>query len=291
METKDLLKKVRKIEIKTRGLSHQIFSGHYHSAFKGRGMAFSEVREYQYGDDIRNIDWNVTARFNHPFIKVFEEEREMTVMLLIDVSGSNEFGTRKEFKSSVITEVAAILAFSAIQNNDKVGVLFFSSKVERFIAPAKGRTHILRIIREMINFKAEEKGTNIEEALRYLTNAVKKKCTAFILSDFMDSNYAKALRIASRKHDIGAIRIYDHRETELPNMGLIKVLDAESGNEQWVDTSDVRVRESYHQHYIQQAQISQSIFRSAGVDSVEINTQDDYVKPLIKLFKMRESRF
>ncbi len=291
METKDLLKKVRKIEIKTRGLSHQIFSGHYHSAFKGRGMAFSEVREYQYGDDIRNIDWNVTARFNHPFIKVFEEEREMTVMLLIDVSGSNEFGTRKEFKSSVITEVAAILAFSAIQNNDKVGVLFFSSKVERFIAPAKGRTHILRIIREMINFKAEEKGTNIEEALRYLTNAVKKKCTAFILSDFMDNNYAKALRIASRKHDIGAIRIYDHRETELPNMGLIKVLDAESGNEQWVDTSDVRVRESYRQHYIQQAQISQSIFRSAGVDSVEINTQDDYVKPLIKLFKMRESRF
>jgi uncharacterized protein (DUF58 family) len=291
METKDLLKKVRKIEIKTRGLSHQIFSGHYHSAFKGRGMAFSEVREYQYGDDIRNIDWNVTARFNHPFIKVFEEEREMTVMLLIDVSGSNEFGTRKEFKSSVITEVAAILAFSAIQNNDKVGVLFFSSKVERFIAPAKGRTHILRIIREMINFKADEKGTNIEEALRYLTNAVKKKCTAFILSDFMDSNYAKALRIASRKHDIGAIRIYDHRETELPNMGLIKVLDAESGNEQWVDTSDTRVRESYRQHYIQQAQISQNIFRSAGVDSVEINTQDDYVKPLIKLFKMRESRF
>ena len=291
METKDLLKKVRKIEIKTRGLSHQIFSGHYHSAFKGRGMAFSEVREYQYGDDIRNIDWNVTARFNHPFIKVFEEEREMTVMLLIDVSGSNEFGSQKEFKSSVITEVAAILAFSAIQNNDKVGVLFFSSKVERFIAPAKGRTHILRIIREMINFKAEEQGTNIEEALRYLTNAVKKKCTAFILSDFMDQNYAKALRIASRKHDIGAIRIYDHRETELPNMGLIKVLDAETGQERWIDTSDARVRDSYRQHYIQQAQINQSIFRSAGVDTVEINTQDDYVKPLIKLFKMRESRF
>jgi len=291
METKDLLKKVRKIEIKTRGLSHQIFSGHYHSAFKGRGMAFSEVREYQYGDDIRNIDWNVTARFNHPFIKVFEEEREMTVMLLIDVSGSNEFGSQKELKSGVITEVAAILAFSAIQNNDKVGVLFFSNKVERFIAPAKGRTHILRIIREMINFKAEEKGTNIEEALRYLTNAVKKKCTTFILSDFMDQNYAKALRIASRKHDIGAIRIYDHRETELPNMGLIKVVDAESGKEHWIDTSDARMRENYRQHYIQQAQINQSIFRSAGVDSVEINTQDDYVKPLIKLFKMRESRF
>jgi uncharacterized protein (DUF58 family) len=291
METKDLLKKVRKIEIKTRGLSHQIFSGHYHSAFKGRGMAFSEVREYQYGDDIRNIDWNVTARFNHPFIKVFEEEREMTVMLLIDVSGSNVFGTQKEFKSGVITEVAAILAFSAIQNNDKVGVIFFSSKVERFISPAKGRTHILRIIREMIDFKAEEKGTNIEEALRYLTNAVKKKCTAFILSDFMDLNYAKALRIASRKHDIGAIRIFDHRETELPNLGLIKVVDAESGQERWVDTADARVRENYRQHYIQQAQVNHSIFRSAGVDSVEINTQDDYVRPLIKLFKMRESRF
>jgi uncharacterized protein (DUF58 family) len=291
METKDLLKKVRKIEIKTRGLSHQIFSGHYHSAFKGRGMAFSEVREYQYGDDIRNIDWNVTARFNHPYIKIFEEEREMTVMLLIDVSGSNEFGSQNEFKSSVITEIAAILAFSAIQNNDKVGVIFFSSKVERFIAPAKGRTHILRIIREMINFKAEEKGTNIEEALRYLTNAVKKKCTAFILSDFMDIDFAKSLRIASRKHDIGAIRIFDYRETEMPNVGLIKVVDAESGREHWIDTADFRVRENYRQHYLQQSQIIQSIFRSAGVDTVEINTQDDYVKPLIKLFKMRESRY
>jgi len=291
METIDLLKKVRKIEIKTRGLSHQIFSGHYHSAFKGRGMAFSEVREYQYGDDIRNIDWNVTARFNHPFIKVFEEEREMTVMLLIDVSGSNEFGSKKDFKSGVITEVAAILAFSAIQNNDKVGVLFFSSKVERFIAPAKGRTHILRIIREMINFKAEENGTNLEEALRYLTNAVKKKCTTFILSDFMDHNFSKALRIASRKHDIGAIRIYDHRETELPNMGLIKIVDAESGKEHWVDTADAQIRENYRQHYINQMEKNQGIFRSAGVDFVDINTQDDYVKPLIKLFKMRESRF
>jgi len=291
METKDLLKKVRKIEIKTRGLSHQIFSGHYHSAFKGRGMAFSEVREYQYGDDIRNIDWNVTARFNHPYIKIFEEERELTVMLLIDVSGSNEFGSRKEFKSEVITEVAAILAFSAIQNNDKVGVIFFSNKVERFIAPAKGRTHILRIIREMIDFKAEEKGTNIEEALRYLTNAVKKKCTAFILSDFMDDDFSKALRIASRKHDIAAIRIFDQRETEIPNVGLIKVLDAESGKEQWIDTSDYRVRDNYRKHYIQQAQINRSIFNSAGVDTVEINTQDDYVKPLIKLFKMRESRY
>lgn len=291
METKDLLKKVRKIEIKTRGLSHQIFSGHYHSAFKGRGMAFSEVREYQYGDDIRNIDWNVTARFNHPFIKVFEEEREMTVMLLIDVSGSNDFGSQHEFKSNVITEVAAILAFSAIQNNDKVGVLFFSSKVERFIAPAKGRTHILRIIREMIDFKSEEKGTNIEEALRYLTNAVKKKCTTFILSDFMDQDFAKALKIASRKHDVGAIRIFDLREAELPNIGLIKVMDAESMQEQWIDTSNSHVRENYRNHYENQAQINQGIFKSAGVDSVDIDTNEDYVKPLIKLFKMRESRF
>ncbi len=291
METKDILKKVRKIEIKTRSLSHQIFSGHYHSAFKGRGMAFSEVREYQYGDDIRNIDWNVTARFNHPFIKVFEEERELTVMLLIDVSASNEFGTQKEFKSSVITEVAAILAFSAIQNNDKVGVIFFSNKVERFIAPAKGRSHILRIIREMIDFKAEEKGTNIEEALRYLTNAVKKKCTAFILSDFIDKDFSKALRIASRKHDLGAIRIYDERETELPNIGLVKLLDSETGKEHWVDTADARVRENYRQHYLQQLQITNKLLRSAGVDSIEINTQDDYVKPLLKLFKMRESRY
>ena len=291
METKDLLKKVRKIEIKTRGLSHQIFSGHYHSAFKGRGMAFSEVREYQYGDDIRNIDWNVTARFHHPYIKIFEEERELTVMLLIDVSGSNQFGTRKEFKSEVITEVAAILAFSAIQNNDKVGVIFFSDKVERFIAPAKGRTHILRIIREMIDFKPENKGTNIEEALRYLTNAVKKKCTAFVLSDFMDGDFSKALRIASRKHDIGAIRIYDERETELPDIGLIKVKDAETGVERWVDTSDAATRESYRQYYLNRTQNIQNTFRSAGVDSVDINTADDYVKPLIKLFKMRESRY
>ncbi len=291
METKDLLKKVRKIEIKTRGLSHQIFSGHYHSAFKGRGMAFSEVREYQYGDDIRNIDWNVTARFHHPYIKIFEEERELTVMLLIDVSGSNQFGTRKEFKSEVITEVAAILAFSAIQNNDKVGVIFFSDKVERFIAPAKGRTHILRIIREMIDFKPENKGTNIEEALRYLTNAVKKKCTAFVLSDFMDGDFSKALRIASRKHDIGAIRIYDERETELPDIGLIKVKDAETGVEKWVDTSDAATRESYRQYYLNRTQNIQNTFRSAGVDSVDINTADDYVKPLIKLFKMRESRY
>ena len=290
-DTKDILKKVRKIEIKTRRISSQIFSGHYHSAFKGRGMAFSEVREYQYGDDIRNIDWNVTARFNTPFIKVFEEERELTVMLLIDVSASNIFGTIKDFKSSVITEIAAILAFSAIQNNDKVGVLFFSSKVEKFIPPAKGRSHILRIIREMIDFKAEEQGTNIEEALRYLTNAIKKKSTVFILSDFMDSDFSKALQIANRKHDLAAVRISDIGEKELPNMGLIKVRDPENNTEKYIDTSDLRVRNAYKSYFEKQQKSNTETFRKSGVDTVDVFTGQDYVKPLIKLFKMRESRF
>ncbi len=290
-DTKDILKKVRKIEIKTRRISSQIFSGHYHSAFKGRGMAFSEVREYQYGDDIRNIDWNVTARFNTPFIKVFEEERELTVMLLIDVSASNIFGTIKDFKSSVITEIAAILAFSAIQNNDKVGVLFFSSKVEKFIPPAKGRSHILRIIREMIDFKAEEQGTNIEEALRYLTNAIKKKSTVFILSDFMDSDFSKALQIANRKHDLAAVRISDIGEKELPNMGLIKVRDPENNTEKYIDTSDLRVRNAYKNYFEKQQKSNTETFRKSGVDTVDVFTGQDYVKPLIKLFKMRESRF
>lgn len=291
METKDILKRVRTIEIKTRRMSSQIFSGHYHSAFKGRGMAFSEVREYQFGDDIRNIDWNVTARFNQPFIKVFEEERELTVMLLIDVSASNLFGTKQDFKSDVITEVASVLAFSAIQNNDKVGVIFFSSKIEKFIAPAKGRSHILRIIRELIDFEAEEKGTNLEEALRYLTNAIKKKCTAFILSDFNDLNFKSPLQIANRKHDIAAIKINDLREKDMPNMGLLKVVDAESGNEQFVDTSDYNVQKAYASWFAQHEQYTLNAFRYSGVDSININTGEDYVKPLIKLFKMRESRY
>lgn len=272
-------------------MSSQIFSGHYHSAFKGRGMAFSEVREYQFGDDIRNIDWNVTARFNQPFIKVFEEERELTVMLLIDVSASNLFGTKQDFKSDVITEVASVLAFSAIQNNDKVGVIFFSSKIEKFIAPAKGRSHILRIIRELIDFEAEEKGTNLEEALRYLTNAIKKKCTAFILSDFNDLNFKSPLQIANRKHDIAAIKINDLREKDMPNMGLLKVVDAESGNEQFVDTSDYNVQKAYASWFAQHEQYTLNAFRYSGVDSININTGEDYVKPLIKLFKMRESRY
>jgi uncharacterized protein (DUF58 family) len=272
-------------------MSNQIFSGHYHSAFKGRGMAFSEVREYQFGDDIRNIDWNVTARFNHPFIKVFEEEREMTVMMLIDVSASNQFGTNVDFKSEVITELAAVLAFSAIQNNDKVGVIFFSNKVEKFIAPAKGRSHILRIIRELIDYKAEEKGTNIEEALRYMTNAIKKKCTTFILSDFMDNDFKTALQIANRKHDVAAVKIIDKREMELPAMGLIKIEDAESGKSQFIDSSDPTVRKTYADWYNKHNQKAINSFRHAGVDYIDVMTGEDYVKPLIKLFKMRESRY
>ena len=220
MDASEIFKKVRKIEIKTRGLSNQIFSGQYHSAFKGRGMAFSEVREYQYGDDIRSIDWNVTARFNHPFIKIFEEERELTVMLLIDVSGSNEFGTRSMLKEEMITEIAAVLAFSAIQNNDKVGVIFFSNQIEKFIPPKKGSTHILRIIRELVDFKTQNQQTKVSESLRFLTNGIKKRCTAFVLSDFMDKGFDEALQIANNKHDVIAIRVFDERETELPNIGL-----------------------------------------------------------------------
>ena len=291
METAEILKRVRKIEIKTRRMSNQIFSGHYHSAFKGRGTAFSEVREYQYGDDIRNIDWNVTARFNQPYIKIFEEEREMTVMLLIDVSASNLFGTIKQFKSEVITELASVLAFSAIQNNDKVGVIFFSNKVEKFIAPAKGRTHILRIIRELIDFKAEETETNLEEALRYLTNVIKKQSTVFVLSDFTYQNYKSALQIANKKHDIAAIKVNDKREMELPNMGLIKVKDNETLREKYIDTSDANVRKAYSHWYNEQHKYATMAFRHSGTDSIDVFTDQDYIKPLLKLFKMRESRF
>lgn len=291
METSELIKKVRKIEIKSRGLSNQIFSGHYHSAFKGRGMAFSEVREYQYGDDIRSIDWNVTARFNHPYIKVFEEERELTLMLLIDCSSSNLFGTQSGFKSDVITELAAILSFSALNNNDKVGALFFSDKVEKFISPAKGKTHILRIIRELIDFKPEQKNTNIAEALRYLTNVIKKKATVFILSDFIDSNYKKALQIASKKHDIAAIRVFDPREQIMPNIGLVKLQDLENKQEKIVDTANNLVRLAYSNWWKNHHNETEIIFRSTGVDSVNIATNQDYVKPLIRLFQMRERRF
>lgn len=287
MDTTELLKRVRRIEIKTRGLSQQIFAGEYHSAFKGKGMAFSEVREYQYGDDIRNIDWNVTARFNHPYIKIYEEERELTVMLLIDVSGSREFASRERLKKNLITELAAVLSFSAISNNDKIGVILFSSRIEKFIPPKKGRQHILRIIRELINYEPEERGTNLAGALEYLINAIKKRSTAFIISDFMDTGYADALKIANRKHDMIALRIYDQRETQLPDVGLIYMKDAESGNLVWVDSSSKRVRKHYEDYWHKTSTETYELFRKHGIDYADIATDEDYVKPLMQLFKKR----
>ena len=287
MEESDLLKKVRRIEIKARGLTRHIFAGEYHSAFKGRGIAFSEVREYQYGDDIRSIDWNVTARFNHPYIKIFEEERELTVMLLIDVSGSGNFGTTVSFKRDVMTEVAAVLSFSAIFNNDKIGVIFFTDRVEKFIPPQKGRKHILRIIRELLTFKPESNKTNLDESLRYLTNAIKKKCTAFVISDFMAPDFEEALRIASNKHDIAAIRVYDRVEAALPDLGLVKVMDSETGAEKWIDTSSGKARESYRKWWEEHSARISNAFKKCGVDTVSLSTGEDYVKPLIKLFESR----
>ncbi|HRW63333.1 MAG TPA: DUF58 domain-containing protein [Bacteroidales bacterium] len=294
MEASELLKKVRKIEIKTRGLSKNIFAGEYHSAFKGRGMAFSEVREYQYGDDIRSIDWNVTARFNHPYIKVFEEERELTVMLLVDVSNSRVFGTQTQLKKNLITEISAVLSFSAIQNNDKIGVILFSDKIEKFIPPKKGRSHILRIIRELIEFTPENSGTNISEALRYLTNAIKKRSTAFIISDFIDENpetgvprFDEAIRIASRKHDVIALKIYDKREQEIPPVGIIRMKDAETGEYAWVDTSSQSLRDNYSKWYKKMENNLNDTFVRAGVDYVSIATDQDYVKPIVNLFKKR----
>jgi len=290
VDTKELFKKVRKIEIKTKGLSNQIFSGHYHSSFKGRGMTFSEVREYQYGDDIRNIDWNVTARFNHPFIKIFEEERELTVMLLVDVSGSNEFGTNKELKEEQMTEIAAVIAFSAIHNNDKVGVIFFSDKIEKFIPPKKGTSHILRIIRELVDFKPESQKTDIAEGLRYLTNIIKKKCTVFIVSDFMDTGFDNALKIAGNKHDLVALRIYDKRETYLPKIGLAKVFSKETGKNMWVDTSSKKVRDNYRKWWGNHENYLRNLFLKSGIDAAHFSTGEDYVKPLVNLFKRREAR-
>lgn len=287
METADILKRVRQIEIKTRGLSSNIFAGEYHSAFKGRGMMFSEVREYQYGDDIRNIDWNVTARFNHPFIKVFEEEREMTVMLLIDVSGSREFGTTWRFKKNIITEIAAVLAFSAIQNNDKAGVIFFSDKIEKFIPPKKGKKHILHIIRELISFTPQERQTDISGVLRYLTNAIKKRCTTFVISDFLDENFEDALKIANQKHDVVALKVYDHRETELPDIGFVQFKDAETGEVKWINTSNRKNRDAYNQWWSGNEQRIKTVFTRCGVDSVAVNTDEDYVKALMSLFKKR----
>jgi uncharacterized protein (DUF58 family) len=287
VEATELLKKVRRIEIKTRGLSKHIFAGEYHSAFKGRGIAFSEVREYQYGDDIRSIDWNVTARFNHPYVKVYEEERELTVMLLIDVSGSGSFGTTSVFKRDLMTEIAAVLSFSAIFNNDKIGVIFFSDKVEKFIPPLKGRKHILRIIREMLDFKPDSRLTNLNEPLRYLTNAIKKRCTAFVISDFLVPDFEEALRIASNKHDVVALKIYDPAERSIPDLGLVKISDAETGAEKWIDTSSSVTRREYATWWNNHFQMVKNIFKRCGVDSSEISTGEDYVKPLMKLFKTR----
>jgi uncharacterized protein (DUF58 family) len=287
MDSTELLKKVRKIEIRTKALSQQIFAGEYHSAFKGRGMAFSEVREYQYGDDVRFIDWNVTARLNHPYVKIFEEERELTVMLLIDVSGSNLFGTRNEFKAELITELAAVLSFSAINNNDKVGVIFFSDRVEKFIPPKKGRSHILRIIRELVDYKPSQAKTDLAEPLRYLTNAIKKKCTAFVISDFVNCDFEQALKIASEKHDIVALHVMDRGESQLPDLGLMQLKDPETGKYSLTDTSDRLTRMAYEHWWKRQQEKNAELFRKVGVDMADFYTDRDYVKELIALFKRR----
>jgi uncharacterized protein (DUF58 family) len=290
MDTKELLKKVRKIEIKTRGLSNQIFSGEYQSAFKGQGMAFSEVREYQVGDEIRTIDWNVTARFNHPYVKVFDEERELTVMLLVDVSGSENFGTQTRQKQELATELCAVLAFSAIQNNDKVGVIFFSDHIEKFIPPKKGRSHILMIIRELIDFKPKHKGTNIAEALRYFTSAIKKRCTAFLISDFISDPFENELKIANRKHDLVALRLFDIHEEEFPDLGLIPVKDEETGSVEWINTSDPNIRKSFKSAALERNGRLQDTFKKSGVDFTRIGTHQNYVQPLMSLFKKRGAR-
>ncbi len=288
METSELLKKVRKIEIKTRGLSRQIFSGEYHSAFKGRGMAFSEVREYTPGDDVRTIDWNVTARFNSPYVKVFEEERELSVVLLIDVSASGFFGTHKQYKKDLITELSAVVAFSATTNNDKIGVIFFSDKIEKFIPPKKGKSHVLRIIRELIDFKAESTGTDLELALKYLTNVIKKRSTVFLLSDFYaKENYTDALKIANKKHDLIALKINDKTELDIPKVGLIKLKDNETGKIVWADTSSKEFQKQFKINVLKREQSMKDKFNKCGVDYCDIYTHEGYIKPLMNLFKRR----
>lgn len=288
MDTQTILKKVRKIEIKSRGLSQNIFAGQYHSAFKGRGMAFAEVREYQYGDDIRDIDWNVTARFHRPFVKIFEEERELTVMLLVDVSGSLDFGTRGQIKRDLSTEIAATLAFSAIQNNDKIGVIFFSDRIEKYIPPKKGRKHILYIIREMLDFHPQSQRTDIGMALEYFTRVMKRRSTAFVISDFYDDkDYSHSLKIANRKHDIMAIQVYDNFVKQLPNVGLLRVSDAETGHEMYIDTSSKKVREAHAKHWQKQEERLSAVFAKCKVDSTSIATGEDFSKALLMLFKQR----
>ena len=287
MEPSELIKKVRRIEIRTRALTQQIFAGQYKSAFKGRGMAFSEVRQYNYGDDVRFIDWNVTARFNAPFVKIFNEEREMTVMLLIDVSGSNLFGTRKQFKTDLITELAAVLSFSAITNNDKVGVIFFSDTVEKFIPPAKGKSHILRIIRELLTYTPSQRQTDLSEALRYFTNAIKKKCTAFVISDYVGGDFEQALKIAANRHDIVALQISDKGEAAIPNLGLLELMDPETGKRFWADTSSPKVRDSYAQWWKKLTDTNLDLFRRSGIDVAQLYTDEDYVPALSALFARR----
>ena len=289
METSELLKKVRKIEIKTKGLSKHIFSGEYHSAFKGRGMSFSEVRNYQYGDDVRNIDWNVTARTGEPHVKIFEEERELTVMLLIDVSKSAYFGTVNQLKNEVLIEICAVLAFSAINNNDKVGVIFFTDRVEKFIPPKKGRQHILRIIRELLDFEPEGNGTNIGATLDYFNNVIKKRSICFILSDFMAQGYDDPIRIAARRHDVIGIHLFDPRETALPNVGLIRAVDAETGTMKWIDSSSKQVRERYAQGFTDNYNYFKSTFVRSGAGTVSIQTNESYVNALLKFFQKRSS--
>lgn len=288
MDANELLKKIRKIEIKSRGLSSNIFAGEYHSAFKGRGMTFSEVREYQYGDDIRDIDWNVTARHNRPYVKVYEEERELTVMLLVDVSRSRLFGAVGEEKRQMIAEIAATIAFSAIQNNDKIGMIFFSDKIEKFIPPKKGKKHILFLIRELLDFEPESSGTDIAAALRYFADALKKRSTTFLISDFIDSHdYSSALRIASGKHDVIAVQVYDKRDTSLPDVGLMRVIDLETGADRWIDTGSKRVRNAYGKWWYDRQQIMNEAMRRARVDYTSIATDEDFVRSLMNLFRMR----
>ena len=288
MDANELIKKVRKIEIKTRGLSSNIFAGQYHSAFKGRGMAFSEVREYQYGDDVRDIDWNVTARFNKPYVKVFEEERELTVMLLVDMSGSLDFGTSGMYKKDMVAEIAATLAFAAIQNNDKIGAIFFTDRIEKFIPPQKGRKHILYIIREVLGFEPESQQTDLTVPLQYLTNAIKKRCTTFVLSDFIEErDFKNALTIANRKHDVVAIQVYDKRVEELPDVGLMKMADPETGEEVYVDTSSRRVRALHRKWWVESQVRLRDTFSKSAVDSISVRTDQDYVKALMNLFAKR----
>jgi uncharacterized protein (DUF58 family) len=291
MLTKELIKQVKQIEIKTRGLVNQVFSGEYHSVFKGRGMEFSEVREYQFGDDIRNIDWNVTARFGHPYIKVFEEERELTVMLLVDLSGSLMFGSVSKTKQRVAAELSAVLAFSALKNNDKVGLLLFTDKIEKFVPPRKGKSHVLRIIREVLSFEPQGKTTNLKGALEFMNNAIKKKSIAFLLSDFFDSGYEKILGIVGKKHDLIGVVLDDLREREFPAMGLVKVTDAETGDERWIDTSSRKVRESIVNSYEEKKRKRKSLFLTSRLDSIEVTAGDDFVKPLVKFFNLRERRW